>query len=308
MIGHGGIARLRGARRGSRFDRCPRTPRELATTLGRAALWLTVGVVLLRGLETLSREQQTLAPRAARGVPMAAWPDDAARAFAVEFTAAYFTHSRSDAPGANATALEAFASPELVAQLVPQFAAGAPSEVVQSAVVTGAVRLDDRHALVSVAATVAGPGNRRRVVTVPIARDGRGGLVVDDLPSFGSVPARALINAPDVEPVLGSERSAVIGVLTPFLRAYLAGDTAGLAYLVPPGTRIEAAAGRWELIDLTSVGAIRPRSGGSLVVLVAVAARDTQTRASYALRYRVRLVRRDRWYVADLNGPGRAKR
>ena len=34
---------------------------------------------------------------------------------------------------------------------------------------------------------------------------------------------------------------------------------------------------------------------------VAVGARDVRSRAVYALRYRVRLVRRDRWYVAGIN-------
>jgi hypothetical protein len=43
-------------------------------------------------------------------------------------------------------------------------------------------------------------------------------------------------------------------------------------------------------------------------VLVRVHARDSLSRALYALRYRVALVRRDRWYVADINGPGRRER
>jgi hypothetical protein len=36
-------------------------------------------------------------------------------------------------------------------------------------------------------------------------------------------------------------------------------------------------------------------------VLVTVRARDVQTRAVYGLRYRVRLVRGDRWYVQSVN-------
>ena len=43
----------------------------------------------------------------------------------------------------------------------------------------------------------------------------------------------------------------------------------------------------------------RPRER---VVLVGVQARDVQSRLTYALRYRVRLIRRDRWYVAQLSG------
>jgi hypothetical protein len=39
-------------------------------------------------------------------------------------------------------------------------------------------------------------------------------------------------------------------------------------------------------------------------VLVTVHARDLGSRALYMLRYRIALVRRDRWYVARLNEEG----
>jgi hypothetical protein len=279
MTGLGRIVRLRPGRRPSLGERRRRSPRELLATLGRAALWLTVAVVLLRGLaSTFSNPQQAARAGAARGVQAAVWPDDAARAFAVEFTIAYLTHSPDADAGAYVTALEAFASPELVSQLAPQFEPTAPSAAVQSAMVAGAVRMDDRHALVTVAATVAGRNVTRRVVTVPIARDGHGGLVVDDLPSFGSAATRAEATPPDVQPLPAREADAIEGVLKPFLRAYLAGDTAGLAYLVPPGTHIEATPGHVELIDLTSVSAMGPSTRAELVALATVDARDTQTR------------------------------
>ena len=40
---------------------------------------------------------------------------------------------------------------------------------------------------------------------------------------------------------------------------------------------------------------------GGRLVLATVDVRDRATGAVLALRYRVRMVRRDRWYVADLN-------
>ena len=49
-------------------------------------------------------------------------------------------------------------------------------------------------------------------------------------------------------------------------------------------------------------------AGDERVVLVRVQARDALSRAVYALRYRVALVRRDRWYVAEINGTGRQER
>jgi hypothetical protein len=131
---------------------------------------------------------------------------------------------------------------------------------------------------------------------------------VYDLPSFGPVPRLAAADPPDADPLLGTDQGAIAGVLTAFLRPYLAGDTAGLAYLVPPRTRMDAAAGHLQLTDLTSVGTVGPVSQSTLTVLANVQARDPRTRTTYALRYRVRLVRRDRWYVADVNGTGRATR
>jgi phage FluMu protein gp41 len=96
-------------------------------------------------------------------------------------------------------------------------------------------------------------------------------------------------------------------VLRPFLRAYLAGDSGALSYLVPPGTRIAAAAGRFELIELGSITSVGAAAADERVVLVRVQARDVSSRVLYGLRYRVALVRRDRWYVADINGPGTAR-
>ena len=49
-------------------------------------------------------------------------------------------------------------------------------------------------------------------------------------------------------------------MLTRFLRGYLAGDTGALAYLVAPGTRIAAAAGRFELLSVPTLGHAGPRA------------------------------------------------
>jgi hypothetical protein len=309
MTGGTLLGRLRTGQRKSAAGRRPQTARELLTRVGRLLLWLAVGVVLLRGVAgTFTTAQPARVPHVSSRAAAAVWPDDPAKAFAVEFATAYLTHSPTDDPGAYTTALEAFASPELVAQLAPRFDEQEPREAVRSAAVAGLIRLDGRHALVTVAAALSGPPMLQRLVTVPIARDDRGGLVVYDLPSFASAPPRAAVTAPDLEPLFSNERAAIVDVLEPFLRAYLAGDTAALAYLVPPGARIAAAAGRWELIELTSVSAAGPATRAGRVVLATVEARDSASRATYALRYRVRLVRRDRWYVADLNGPGRGTR
>jgi hypothetical protein len=282
----------------------PRTRRELLATAGRLALWAAVGLVLARGAaDVLGASETARVQPAAESVP---WPDDAARALAVEFASAYLTHGRTEDPWSWALRLAELASPALAHELAPRPDERAPDQTARAATVERAVAIDGRRALVTVAVTTeTGRGLGARRVTVPVARDGAGGVVVYDLPSFAPASARASAEPTAGEPLLGSERAAIEDVLARFLRVYLAGDTRGLDYLVPAGTRIAAAAGgRLELLELGSIAATGPTAPGERVVLANVLARDPESRVTYALRYRVRLVRRDRWYVADLNSAG----
>ena len=86
----------------------------------------------------------------------------------------------------------AFVAPELGDSIVPTFTKGDGDPIaVQDAVVADVELLDERRALVTVAATVSSDtGMRTRFVVVPVARDAGGGLVVFDLPSFAA-PCRA---------------------------------------------------------------------------------------------------------------------
>jgi hypothetical protein len=302
------LARLRARSLGA-APAAPRTPRELLKTAGRLVLWAAIGLALIRGVGSSAAPDTTPTPRvdAAR---VAGWPDDAARAFAVEFATAYLTHDPHDA-SSQARELQTFASPELAAQLAPRSEPGQPRAAVvsvRSAAVAGTARLDDRHALITVAAVLEGRDVSRRLVTVPVARDTRGGLVVYDLPSFAAAPTRATVGAPAGEPLIGTDRAAITDVVAPFMRAYLAGDSSALAYLVPPGTHITAAAGRWELTDLTSLSALGPDTDTGRNVLATVQARDERLQLTYVLRYRLRLVRRDRWYVAAVNSADEERR
>jgi hypothetical protein len=137
---------------------------------------------------------------------------------------------------------------------------------------------------------------------VPVARDAGGGLVVTDLPSLVGPPARAAVDPPTYEPIESGERSAIEDVLDRFLTAYLAGDAQGLEYLVPPGTRVSALGQKYELLGITSLLLAAPPKGRTREVWASVRARDVQSRAIYGLRYRLRLVRDDRWYVAAVTG------
>src|SRR3954471_9728293 len=289
----------------NRSVRAARAPRELVSRLGRSVLWLVVAVVLLRGLTApLATRQTSVAARAASTAP--AWPDDAARAFAAEFAIAYLDQPSADTAGLTASGPADFVVPELADQLTVQPDPKGRPLAVRSVIPQDTTRLDSRHALITVAADT--PARTLRL-TVPLARDSRGGLVVYDLPSLAAGPERATDAPPAGDPLTDSdERSAITDVLTRFLRAYLAGDRAGLSYLVPAGTRVNAVAGGFELLDVRSLTRVGPASGGVRRVLVTVDATDRVSRAVMALRYRARLVKRDRWYVAELNTAGSGTR
>jgi hypothetical protein len=277
-----------------------RTRGEWPARLGRSVLWLAVLVVAVRGVAgILVAQPQATSTRHAASAP--AWPDDAARAFAAEFAASYLRVDPDAGAEGSRAALAELAAPEIVDRLVGQLDVDAVRQQVLSVNPAGSTRLDHERALITVAARISGKQPRSVRLTIPVARGAGGGLVVYDLPSLAPAPARAAVTPPEGVPILGAERTAIGDVLTRFLRAYVSGDRAGLTYLIPAGTRIAASAGGFELLDLGSLTTVGRTSGPARLVLATVHVRDRTSRAAYTLRYRVRLVRRDRWYVAAIN-------
>ena len=59
-----------------------------------------------------------------------------------------------------------------------------------------------------------------------------------------------------------------------------------------------------ELAGVVSLELAAPAQGPERVVLVSVRARDRVSGGVFSLRYRLRLVREDRWYVAAINPTG----
>jgi len=283
----------------------PTTSRELLARVGRLLLWLAVLVVIVRGIASVANAQRRAAERrGAHGAQTAAWPDDAARAFAVQFVTAYLTHAPSEDVGVYARRVEAFASGELAGQLAPTFDRGAPAQSVQAAAVAGTARLDGRHALITVAVALTNrDGRATRWLSVPIARDASGGLVVDDLPSFAAAPRRASAGPVEGDPLVGADSGAITDVVTRFLRAYLVGDAGALAYLAAPGARVGATAGGIRLNGIDAITSAGPTAGAERRLLVTVHARDAASGATCGLRYGIEVVRRDRWYVAAVNAP-----
>jgi hypothetical protein len=265
-------------------------------------LWCLVGVLLLRGAGDVLATSPVREPvRPVHRSAAVSWPDDQARAFAAQFARAYLDYSPRRSPG-DTRELLGFVAPELAESVAPQVAESRSRQAVHDVVVAGVERLDQRHALVTVAATLAfGKGVSTRFLVVPVARDDRGGLVVYDLPAFAESPALGQVEAAEHEPLTGVDAAPVEDVLVRFFRAFLAGRSDELEYLVPAGVRIGALADPVELVGVVSIAELEPAREAGRLVLATVRARDPQSKAVYALRYRVQLVRGDRWYVAAIN-------
>jgi hypothetical protein len=256
---------------------------------GRAVLWCVVAVLLLRGAGDVLAAPEREPVRVAQRDAEPAWPDDEAKAFAVRFARAYLGYS----PRHPSSELLAFVTPDVAGSLLPRYSRGDPRARVEDAVASRVERLDDGHALVTVAAITAA-GTRH--LTVPVARDAGGGLVVFDLPSFSAPPTQAHLEEQAHEPLTGADAAEVEDVLVRFFRAYLAGRSEELEYLVPAGVSIPALAEPLELAGIDSISELDTHA-----VLATVRARDPEAGATWSLRYRVVLVRGDRLYVAALN-------
>ena len=274
------------------------TMRSVLVAVGRGVLWCVLALLLVRGISDVlagDRTGESVRPVAR---PAAAWPDDGARAFAVDFAAAYLSYAPGDQDG-YVSRLRRFVSADVAESALPRFAVQTQQSV-SNATVARTVSVDKAHALVTVAARMSGR-SVSAYLTVPVARDDVGGLTVYDLPSFSAAPVHGKVDPVEPEQLASGEQPAIEDVLRRFLRAYMAGRDAELEYFVPAGTRMAALAQPLELVGLDSVSQDGAAHGRERTVLATVRARDRRTRAVYALRYRLRLVRADRWYVAAVN-------
>ena len=265
-------------RRGSsaaRGVRAARSPAEFARATGRMVLWCLVGVLLLRGAGDVLATSPAREPvRPVHRSAAVSWPDDQARAFAARFARAYLDYSPRRSPG-DIGELLGFVAPELAESVAPQVAKRDSRRVVQDAVVAGVERLDQRHALVTVAATLAaGTGVSTRFLVVPVARDDRGGLVVYDLPAFAASPALGQVEAAEYEPLTGADAAPVEDVLVRFFRA-VPGGALRRAGVPRAGRSADRRAGRpVELVGVDSIAALEPARQDGRLVLATVRARD----------------------------------
>lgn len=285
------------------------TPRVVLRSLGRVALWALVALLLIRGAADIlgGPDQPRAAPDARAGASAEAWPGSEARAFAADFARAYLTFD-PERPEFHERATAGFLAGDLregAALDLPQDPEDGEIQTVAQTNVARAQALDDQRALITVAATVTSKTVTTRYLTVPVARDQAGGLVVYDYPSFSAPPRQARVGTPATERLTGRDAQEIEDVLGRFFEAYFAGDGDDLTFFLPAGVRLEALGERYELDELVSLAYApdSPQEGARRTVLATVRATDPETETQYLLRYRVGLVADDRWYVASINSP-----
>lgn len=256
--------------------------------VGRVALWALVGLLLLRGISgVLSEPRRDGSPTASRG----SVADPGIAAFAVRFARAYLTDSSPQAlapylaPGAPAPALTG---------------TGGVAEVEQAEV--AAVRdLGDSQAIVTVACEL--DDARTLYLAVPIVRENAAEVAALGVPALVAGPAVAGVSVEPPRPVAGSDAEAIAGLVRRFLPAYLSAASPGdLAYLLAPGATVTPPGGGFELVAVASVKQVGGGEGGRRTAVATARVRDTATGAIVPVAYRLRLIRRDRWYVARVEG------
>lgn len=273
-----------------------------ARVAGRVVLWAVIVVVLVRGLGVIvagpTQDRAT-----GHRTEAATFPDGEARAFAVRFVRSYLdvTPGGGDAYRRAVAAFFADGLSDRAAVVPPR----GPGVRVAWAMVAREVSLGGSRALVTVAALVRDGSSR--YVTVPVARDRRGGLAVAGLPSFSPPPARAAVDVEDVEPLAGAGAEAIGDLARRFLREYLAGaDRAALAYFLVPGAAVAAMPPGLRVVAVDALDQATPGSvGRRRLVVASVRVRESSTGAVYPLAYRLEVVKRGRWHVAEVaGGPG----
>jgi hypothetical protein len=265
---------------------------------GRAVLWAFVLLVFSRGLAELVRGPQRAQVSTPSQASTVAFPDEEARAFAISFARTYL----SILPGRERRreqALEPFFAEGVGERAAARVPFHGPSVAVSQATVARELPVGNGRALVTVAASMN--DGRTVFLSVPIARDEHGGLAVFDLPSFSAPPGAGRIDASEPVPLTGGEADAIGDVVRRFLEAYVGGAAPdSLSYYLTSQARVAPMGAGLQLASVEEIAREPDAPAGELLVSVRV--REAMSRTVYPQRFRLTVVKRDRWYVAAVAG------
>ncbi|MDO8213913.1 conjugal transfer protein [Conexibacter sp. CPCC 206217] len=260
--------------------------------------------MLARGIGDILADPQPAAPQTAIRASQPQFPDGEARAFAAAFARSYVAVAPRERERQVAR-LSRFAARSLSDQAAPVVSPRSPGAEVVDATVAREVSLGESRALITVAVLLR--DGRSRYLTVPVARDDAGGLVVYDLPAFSAPPVLGAAAAPEAIPLAGPDGVAVGDLVERFLRAYLQSTEApGLAYFLAPGVHVASIGAGLSLESVEEVGRLGGGPARGMQLAVTARVRDLPSRATYRQRFRITVQRRDRWYVTGVAGGPRS--
>ena len=280
-----------GSRLGRREDETG--SRTLATALrsaGRVALWVLVGLLLIRGTAGILASPGRPGPSESgprEGI------DSADAAFAVRFA---WTYLEAPEPGALTPFLATGAK---VGAGRPSSARG--TDVAQAEVVRSS-DIGDGRAVITVACELR--DSRTLYLAVPIVRFRAGEVAALGAPSIVAVPAVAGADPERPRPPAGSGAPQIRQLVEKFLPAYLAaGEESDLRYYLAPGASVVPLGGALRLIGVSGIAQLSSGEGSERSVLAAARVRDPASGATYPLAYRLEVRERGgRWYVAAVEG------
>lgn len=259
--------------------------------LPRRALLVLVGLLCLVAVRSMLRPVP--AP-VLRTIPAAAAADgDPAPGFAEGFARAYLTWDPA-APQDHGIALAPFIGPDIDLDAGLPVPVDGPAQRVAWTTAVGQTTTARNRVAVTVAVAIEGQAGLR-YLAIPVGRDAGGRLAVTDYPAAVGPPALA-----DELPGDGGEDLAdtqLTAVVRRALGNYVAGAGDNLRADLAPGAQLRSPTPRMTLDDVVSI-----QRGGPQRVSAVIVARD-RADVAYTLRYELAVVRRDRWYVAEINPP-----
>jgi hypothetical protein len=259
-------------------------------TIGRLALWVTVALLLARGVTSVLTPSASSTSSSRQGIRDGG--DEASTAFAVRFARIYLEDPSPQA-------------------LTPYLAAGArvgagrsPSAGragVAQAEVNSTEGLGGGREILTIACELRDA--RTLYLAVPIVRSGAGEVAALGAPSIVAAPAVAGVDNERPQPPAGPDGTAITELVGRFLPAYLSTvEPSELSYLLVPGTSVTPLGGALELLGAPRVSQFGAGEGPRRSIIATARVRDPVSGASYPLVYRLELVKRDRWYVEAVEG------
>ena len=268
------------------------TRRSTRTVRITAALPRAIALTLIAVL-ALSGAVNAVRGRPAVRAPAAPAPahDLAAEAFATSFVRAYLGWD-SGTPDAYAQAIGAF-MPESVLTDGPPVSPARGGQRVLATDVVSDVRTGATHRTVVVAARTTSGSD---YVAVPVSSDGNG-MFVSGYPALVGAPAVDGNASPPAETQI--DDAELETVVRRAIANYVSGQASNLRADLTPDAVVSLPS---QQLSVRSVERVTWAAPGVAAVELAAAATDGTT---WTLRYELRVVKRDRWYVAAVDGdPG----